>query len=177
LHSAVGFKGIGEGKRVITRAFRSSLPAVLVLAAAMTVSGCASIDIHQKPDASVLFEQTPSADVFVSEVHSYEDGDSLVVYGKLKRTATNCCNAVRGHLDMAVVGPDGSVLDAVSFFYSPRNIPKARTRSARFVTRLPYTVPDGTTLRIAYHNDHDVVKVDGNTFVCRNSAALTGIEG
>ena len=161
----------------MTRAFRIFVPAALVLAAAMTVSGCASINFNHRSDASVLFEQTPSADVFVSEVHSYEDGDTLVVYGKLKRTAANCCDAARGHLDMAVVGPDGSILDAVSLLYSPRNIPKVRTRSARFTTRLPYTVPDGTILRMAYHNDHDVVKVDGNTFVCRNSAALAGIEG
>lgn len=162
---------------MITRAFRSSLPVVLLLAAGIAITGCAAIDINHRPDASVLFEQAPSADVFVSKVHSYEDGDTLVVYGNLKRTATNCCDAVRGHLDMAVVGPDGSVLDAVSLLYSPRNIPKVRTRSSRFVTRLPYTVPAGTTLRIAYHNDHDVVKVDGNTFACRNSAALAGIEG
>lgn len=162
---------------MITRAFRSSLPVVLLLAAGIAITGCAAIDINHRPDASVLFEQAPSADVFVSKVHSYEDGDTLVVYGNLKRTATNCCDAVRGHLDMAVVGPDGSVLDAVSLLYSPRNIPKVRTRSSRFVTRLPYTVPAGTTLRIAYHNDHDIVDVGGNTFACRNSAALAGIEG
>ena len=177
MRSAAGFGGMVEGETVMTRAFRNSLPAVLLLAAASAISGCATIDINHRREASVLFERMPSADVLVSEVHSYKDGDTLVVYGKVKRTAANCCDAVRGHLDMAVVGPDGSVLDALSLVYSPRNIPKVRTRSSRFMTRLPYTVPAGATLRMAYHNDHDVVKVGGNTFVCRHSAAMPGIEG
>jgi hypothetical protein len=41
------------------------------------------------------------------------------------------------------------------------------------MTRLPYAVPAGATLRIAYHNDHDLVNVGNDVFVCRNSAALT----
>ena len=44
---------------------------------------------------------------------------------------------------MAVVGPDGYVLDTLSLVYSPRNIPKVRTRSSRFMTRLPYNVRSG----------------------------------
>ncbi len=125
----------------------------------------------------MLFECVPSADVLVSEVHAYEDGDAIVVYGKVKRTASNCCGAARGHLDIVIIRPDGSVLDAVSLAYSPRNIPKVRTRSARFSTRLPYTIPAGAILRLAYHNDHNVVEVGRNAFVCRHNAALDGIEG
>lgn len=162
---------------MMTQVRRSSLPAVLWLAVALAISGCATVNTNNRHEASVQFERMPSADVLVSEVHAYEDGDTLVVYGKVKRTAANCCDAVRGHLDMVVVGPDGSVLDAVSLVYNPRNIPKVRTRSSRFTTRLPYTVPAGATLRLAYHNDHDVIEVGDNTFACRHSAALDGIEG
>jgi len=125
----------------------------------------------------VLFDRVPSAEVLVSEVHAYEEGDALIVYGKVKRAPANCCDAARGHLDVVVVGPDGAVLDAVSLVYSPRNIPKVRTRSSRFATRLPYAVPAGTTLRLAYHDDHNLIEVGDNTFVCRHSAALHGIEG
>ena len=53
---------IGEGKRVMIRAFRSSLPAALLLAAVITVSGCAAFDVNHRPEAPVVFEQTPSAD-------------------------------------------------------------------------------------------------------------------
>jgi len=162
---------------VISRALRSSLWAILVLATGLSVSGCATAGIDSNREAKVLFEWVPSQDVFISEIHSYEDTNTLVVYGKIKRTAANCCDAVRGHIDMVVIGPDGSVLDAFCLLYSPRNIPKARTRSARFETRLPYTPPAGATLRMAYHNDHDIVKVGDKAFVCRHSAAMPGIEG
>lgn len=162
---------------MMTQVSRSSLWAVVWLPAALALSGCATVNTNSRHEASVLFERMPSADVLVSEIHAYEDGDTLVVYGKLKRTAANCCDAVRGHLDMVVVGPDGAVLDAVSLAYSPRNIPKVRTRSARFTTRLSYTVAPGATLRMAYHDDHDVAEVGAKTFVCRHSAAMPGIEG
>lgn len=162
---------------MISRAFRRFVSALFVLGAAITLSSCAAINIQRGGQTSVLFDQTPSEDVFVSQVRSYSDGVSLVIYGQVKRTPTNCCDAARGHLDMVVVGPDGSVLDAVTLLYSPRNIPKVRTRSARFSTRLPYTVPAGTTLRIAYHKDSTVVRVGKNSLACRNSAALADIQG
>ncbi len=162
---------------MMTQVSRSFLSAILWLAAALAISGCATVNTNGRHEASVLFDQVPSADVLVSEVHAYEDGDTLVVCGKVKRTAANCCNAARGHLDITVVGPDGSLLDAVSLVYSPRNIPKTRTRSSRFTTRLPYTVPAGAILRLAYHNNRDVIEAGNNTFACRHSAALDGIEG
>lgn len=172
-----GFRGIVEGRKVMIPVSRNTLPAVLCLAAVLAASGCATVRTNDKREASVLFARVQSAEVLVSEVHAYQDGDALVVYGKVKRTAANCCEAAHGHLDMAVMTPDGSVLDAVSLVYSPRNIPKVRTRSSRFVTRLPYAVPAGTTLRLAYHDDRNLIEVGGNSFACRHSAALDGIEG
>lgn len=77
----------------------------------------------------------------------------MVICGKVKRAAYNCCDAARGHVDITVVGPDGAIVDLVSVPYSPRNIPKVRSRSSRFTARLPYVVPEDVPLRIAYHYD------------------------
>jgi len=55
-------------------------------------------------------------------------------------------------VDITLIGPDGEVVDLVSVPYSPRNIPKTRSRSARFVAKLPYLVPEGVPLRVSYHN-------------------------
>lgn len=161
----------------MTPASGNSLWAMVLLTAALAASGCATVRVGEKHEAAVLFDRVPSADVVVSEAHARRDGDALVVYGKVKRTATNCCNAVRGHLDMVVIAPDGSVLDAVSFVHSPRNIPKSRTRSSRFMARLPNAVPAGATLRLAYHSNRDLIEDGSDTFACRHSAALADIEG
>jgi hypothetical protein len=165
---------------VTTNKFPGLLPGLVLLAGAILVSGCATSSVNYTGETSVLFERVPSEDALVSEVHSYEDGDELVVFGRVKRAVDNCCDAARGHVDIAVVGPDGFVLDTVSVSFSPRNIPKVRSRSSRFVTRLPYTVPDGITLRVAYHSSRSVVDANvrgDNAFACGQSVATPGVEG
>lgn len=168
---------ITEGTGAMSRVLRNPLQAVLLLAAGLSVSGCATTGFDSKPEAKLLFEWVPSQEVFISEVHACREADTVSVYGKVKRTAASCCNALRGHIDIVVIGPDGSVLDTPSLLYSPRNIPKVRTRSARFAARLPYNLPAGTTLRMAYHDEGDLVEVGTNAFVCRHSAAIADIEG
>ncbi len=143
--------------------------------ATILISGCATSNLNCTNEASVLFERIPSEDVLISEVHAYEDEDELVIYGKVKRTADNCCDATRGHVDIAVVAPDGLVLDVISVLYSPRNIPKVRSRSSHFMARLPYTVLQGFVLRITYHTSLEVsnsITHTGSTFVCEQNIAI-----
>jgi hypothetical protein len=121
--------------------------------ATILISGCATTNVDHVDKASVLFERMPSEDVLVSEVRAVEDEEGLAIHGRVKRTARNCCDSARGHVDIAVVGPDGAIVDMVSAPYSPRNIPKGRNRSSRFTARLPYKVPEDVPLRITYHND------------------------
>ena len=121
--------------------------------ATILISGCAATSVDQVKNAPVLFERMPSEDVVVSEVHAVEDADGLIIHGKVKRTARNCCDSARGHVDIAVVGPDGAIVDMLTVAYSPRNIPKGKTRSARFTARLPYKIPAAVPLRVTYHND------------------------
>lgn len=119
------------------------------------ISGCATSNLNYKNEASVTFECVPSENALISNVHAFENGDELVILGKVKRAANNCCDAVRGHVDVAIVAPDGSVLNAGSFLYSPRNIPKVRSRSSHFKAVLPYIVPEDFILRITYHSSRE----------------------
>ncbi len=140
--------------------------------ATILISGCATTSVDQVNDAPVLLERMPSEDVMVSEVRAVEDEDGLVIHGKVKRTARNCCDSARGHVDIAVVGPDGAIVDMVSVPYSPRNIPKARSRSSRFTARLPYKVPEDVPLRITYHNDREhAASATGltNDLICKHN--------
>ena len=70
--------------------------------------------------------------VVLSNLRAYEDDDELVIRGKVKRMFNNCCDAVRGHIDIAAVAPDGQVLDVVSVLYTPRDIHRVRSRASRF---------------------------------------------
>jgi len=137
--------------------FSGFLRKITLVIAAVFVSGCTISNVNYTNEVSVLFECVPSKNVIVNDVHAYEEGDELVIYGKVKRTVDNCCDASRGHVDIAIVAPDGLVLDMISVPYSPHNIPKVRSRTSRFITRLPYTLPEGITLRIIYHGSVEVI--------------------
>ena len=125
---------------------------IALLIGTVLFSGCASSTISYEKNVSVQFERVSSEDAHISEAHAYEDGDELVIYGKVKRAVNNCCDAARGYVDIAVIGPGGFILDVIHTLYSPRNIPKSRSRSSHFTTRLPYTPPDGVTIRITHHS-------------------------
>lgn len=144
------------------------------------ISGCATSNLKYTNEASVVFEYTPSEDVLIKDVHAFENGDGLVIVGKVRRTATNCCDAVRGYLDLALIAPDGFVLDAGSFLYSPRNIPKVRSRSSHFKAILPYIVPEDFVLRITYHSGREFAVSTthaGGMFTCEHNQAMLAKEG
>ena len=137
------------------------VPPTIITLVAVVISGCATADIdHPKaptPPKRTPFklERMPSESVLVSEVRAVRDGDGMLIYGKVKRAADNCCDAARGHVKITVVGPDGEIVDVFSVRYSPRNIPKNRNRSSRFSARLPYVVPSDFPVRISYHSDDE----------------------
>ena len=151
------------------------LPVIVLVITAVFVSGCATSNVNYTNEASVLFERMRSEDVLISDVHAYEDGDELVIYGKVKRAADNCCDSARGHVDIAIVAPDGMVTEVINVSYSPRNIPKVRSRTSRFMTRLPYTLPEDITLRITYHNSLEVAASTAHAsgkFLCEQNMAV-----
>jgi len=119
-------------------------------------SGCTSGPVHHANEALIVFDRVATEDVVISEVHSYENGDELVIYGKVKCTAYNCCDAASGRVAITVVSGAGELIGLVRVLYGPRNIPKIRSRTSHFITRLPYFLPDVTTLRITYYDGLEI---------------------
>lgn len=138
------------------------LTGLSLIFAVVIFSGCTAGNYKSGEKASILFERVIEDNVLISDVHAYEDGDTLLIYGMAKRTADNCCDAARGHIDIALVDPDGVILDLISVQYSPRNIPKNRSRSSHFTARLPYTLPEDVHLRVGYHQNEDMAAASEN---------------
>ncbi|MCP4709659.1 MAG: hypothetical protein GY869_13615 [Planctomycetes bacterium] len=114
-------------------------------------------------------------DIFVDGVHAHQNGDETVINGQVKRSLRNCCDSARGHVDIAVFTPDGFVIDMFSALFTPRNIPKVRTRSSNFEVLRPYTLDTESTIRLAYHGTGGIAghDVDRNgVFQCANNMAL-----
>lgn len=155
--------------------FAGTVIGITLAMAALLCMGCATNRISHKNHLSVPFELVSSKDACISKAYAYEDDGELVVSGKVKRSINNCCDSTRGHIDIVVLGIEGDVLDVASTMYSPRNIPKTRSRTSHFTARLSNKLPEGATIRLAYHSDKEVfsstVHADG-TLVCEQNMAL-----
>lgn len=160
-----------------TANFNCRRSATLVLVA-LLACGCSQSRTAGLADHTITYDYSGSQDVFVTRLRSYQDGDSLVVYGKVKRGPDLCCDDARGHVDIAVLDSDGAVLETVSTFYRPRNIPKTRTRSSSFKARLPIVAPEGATIHAAYHKsaEYAVFTEGQKTFQCLYNMALPGLQ-
>lgn len=129
---------------------------------AVLVSGCATGRFNH------------SDDVFISQAYTYEENGELVIFGKIKRGYQNCCDAARGHIDIALLTSDGTIIDSFSTLYFPSNIPKVRSRSSSFKVKRPYLPPDGIIIRMAYHDSlegADSALYAGDIFQCGHNKA------
>lgn len=128
----------------------------------LCISGCGAN--HVKPNqVSVSIEKLPSKGIAISRVTAYEQNGELIIKGNVKRTFNNCCDAERGHIDIAVTAPDTAVVDVVSTLYIPRDIPRVRGRFSHFTAHLPYMVPEDAVLRITYHENTAMTSSVGKT--------------
>lgn len=172
-----GFKlnGIMKEERAVKYKFTISVVGIVLTMAVILVLGCATNRISHTNRLPIPFELVSSKDAYISKAYAYEDGSELVVSGKVKRSAQNCCDPARGHVDIAVLGPEGNILDVTSTLYSPRNIPKVRSRASRFVVRLPYTLPEVAAIRLAHHSSRDLLNITAHvagTLVCEQNMAI-----
>ncbi len=122
----------------------------------------------------LIYELHNSDELFLVDVHSHYDKGEHVLLGRLKRGPQNCCEVVIGHIDIAVFDPDGYLIEAFSTHYKPRNIPKTGFKSSGFKSRFSAEVPEGSTVRLAYHSENKYLdaKSAGGKLNCSESKAL-----
>jgi hypothetical protein len=160
--------------------FPRLLIGISLIFGSILISGCATSSLNYKNEASITIECIPSEDVLINDVRAFENGEELVVFGKVKRAINNCCDPARGHVDIAIVAPDGFVMDVGSFLYSPRNIPKVRNRSSSFKAVLPYIIPEDFVLRISYRSSRELANLIIHTsriFTFEKNKAIFAKEG
>ena len=105
----------------------------------------------------LIYELHNSDELFLVDVHSHYDEDKLALKGRIKRGPQNCCEVVTGHIDIAFFDPDGYLIEAFSTWYKPRNIPRTGFKSSGFKGWVAEQVPQGSTVKIAYHSENKYV--------------------
>lgn len=143
----------------------------LILSVSMTGWAFASNHINLLNDGAVKLERIPSkCHYYISYVNVYQNDGELVIYGHVKRRSR--IGGGSGHVDIAIVSPDGKVLERISTLHKPQIIltRKMHTRKSTFEVRLPTIPPTGSKVRVAYHRDS---RPNGRTFSCSENMAVS----
>ena len=115
-----------------------------------TMFGCASGRTNLVDNGTVIIESAQSMQAFVTSVSVYRDDEKLVISGRVKQRY-HTVTADRGHVDIALINPDGTTIRTVSVGY--RSLLARRTcASSLFRVCLPVTLPQGATVRVVHHS-------------------------
>jgi len=146
---------------------------VILVIIAVVVSGCTGSRVNLVDKGVVSIERMPSKirGVYFHDVHVNKKGDELVVSGNVKRRYTSV-SGTRGHVDVAVVTPDGKVVKYVSTAYSPKAISKRSHPGSHFKVSLPGIPQDGSNVRVAIHEDIASDKSADARFDCGKNVAI-----
>jgi len=124
-----------------------------VVTTAMFLSGCAPKHVNLITKKGVSIEANHSARVDISDVAVSEDGNELVITGKVYRRNRSISGS--GHVDVTILDPAGNLIEKGSVPYTPATLPKTpgarRHRGSRFEVRLPSVLPAGSKVQVAYH--------------------------
>ena len=117
------------------------------------ISGCSSHRSHLVKVEDLFVETIPSSRVYISDITARQEGDELMISGKVSRRNTPFSGA--GHVDIAVISPGGLVIETANVPYTPKILPKTpgarKHRTSRFEARLRCIPPAWTVIRVAYH--------------------------
>ena len=117
----------------------------------------------------VSLEKVASNDGTIGGVSITQKGEIIIISGKVLMKTRH----VRGHVDIGIYSPDGSLLHEFSTYANVRRVSRGRgrllERTAHFKAEIPADVKKGTTFHIGFH------KVNYNpqsTFQCRGNIAV-----
>jgi len=123
-----------------------TLAAIAILTTLTLTAGCATVGKDLVRDNTVKIETVSSKWATISSVSVIQEGDKVMLRGKVRRPLAGRGH-IPGHIDLKVIGADGSVLEESSIVYHRRSL---KSKSAIFHTTLKVTPPPGSTIRVIH---------------------------
>ena len=112
-------------------------------------AGCASNRINLVDNGTVTIECVNSKRMLVSRVYVYQEGDELVISGRVKRRFSTGIGT-GGHVDIAMFNQEGTPIINISKHYTPRLTKHSRTSS--FTVHLPLIISERSIVRVVHHS-------------------------
>lgn len=123
--------------------------AVIVIATASVVTGCASTSPASSPYRT---ERHSAGGVKIESVRLAPTTKGFQVSGSVGRMV-GYDNSPRRHLDVETIASDGSVLSRVATTFNPNPIRRSRhsRTSSNYTVTLPEVPPVGSVVRVSVH--------------------------
>lgn len=144
------------------------LVGALLLLSASLLASCASTKPYIANESPSTLDLKSSPYHEFSYVRLYPEDGELVLYGKVDHRHGWC--GVEPHVDLAVVGPDNSVVRQASLSIANRGGKRHGWYGASFRVRLPVVPAKGENIRLAFH---ETGCSSGENFDCGGNAAST----
>ncbi len=122
-----------------------------------SMAGCLSQQASLGASGGLYLETIPSSRVTLSNITVKQGSAEMVIFGEVRRR--NTAFSGLGHVDVAVVSPDGVVIGQCSATYLPKVLPKTpgarKHPPSHFEVHLGCIPPQGAIIRVAYHGKPD----------------------
>ncbi|NLD38554.1 MAG: hypothetical protein GX654_16970 [Desulfatiglans sp.] len=135
----------------------------------LTGFSCASTKVNLLNNKSVKLEKVSDQGVRIMKVFVHKENDEMQISGIVKNTSF--VPVTSGHVDIAVISPEGVILQKISANYLPGTLSnrKRHHQGSRFSADLQSVPPAGSTVRIAFHKTPFIT---GRTFICDENRAI-----
>ena len=137
----------------------ASFKGLLIIAALIVTitifAGCAVKGLDLIDSGKVSVERVKDKYISFSYVHVYQQGENICVTGRVLRRK-HLPKLIKGHVDVLIISPTGSVLKKVGVYPYPRTIPGKRTRGSYFEIHIPAILSNGSKVRFKYHNTLEI---------------------
>jgi len=112
--------------------------------------GCASSGVDLEAVGHVTLLRENSERVKIASAHATQRENGVRIGGTVKRTYPGF-GGTYGHVDIKMVGPDGTVLARADAQYYPRFIRRRGPKTSSFSRTVPVELPANTTVYLRPH--------------------------
>jgi hypothetical protein len=128
--------------------FVFTLKTFLIAFIILIAFGCAGKTNLLKEGFFEVEKNSPSGIRF-SNVKVYEEESGLYVEGKLNRTFVR--TSYPGHVDIALIAPDGEIIEATSVKNKLPFIGRSKRTTSSYKALFRSIPPEGSTIRVVFH--------------------------
>lgn len=125
---------------------------IFIMASTFALSACTVKPLPPTVSGSLATNIQQASEVQIVQTSARQDGENVVVDGRVKRKVTGGRGVVKGHIDIKIIDAEGKIIDRVVTGVSPEIIPKRGGMTSSFTARIPMMAPQGSVVSVRFHN-------------------------